>query len=37
MGFKGLKAKSNKLPADLVVLAAFELGVWVNRCTAVLC
>jgi hypothetical protein len=37
VGFKGLKERSNKLSADLVVLAAFELGVWVNRYTAVLC
>jgi hypothetical protein len=37
VGFKGLKERSNKLSTDLVVLAAFELGVWVNRYTAVLC
>lgn len=36
MGLKGLKERSNKLLTDLVVLAACELGVWVNRYTAVL-
>ena len=37
VGFKWLKERSDELPADLVVLAAFKRGVWVNRSTAVLC
>ena len=31
----GLKERSDELPADLVVLAAFKRGIWVDRCTAV--